>query len=352
MENNPFDIFEQIYESHDNGEISDEEMVFLCESAEEKLGLIQESFFGIGGAVESGGNNYIKTMGKKICEYASKAIKDEKEVSFSEIKSIISDIGKKVVDIVGDLRLSQLFEWSAVCKQYFGNGSVKTLSTFFSGTLPNIMDPYVKKCNEASSHTDKYSHIKKGVSALEAEVKKASTMVGKHYAQFFKDHKDAKNGSKSLGDKIISITNKHVSEHNKKMLPEKVNGKSSIKNALRNAKSTLTMARDISKDVKSSLKPNPNRTITGIANLDIDEEFMRKELQKPKKNIGSGSDEKPQKRELAKPTGKAKLTDNIGGSLYKSANSNPIDKRTKKELKPQISDSVMSPYHKGKFKNA
>ena len=28
---NPFDIFEQIYESHDNGEISDEEIIKLLE---------------------------------------------------------------------------------------------------------------------------------------------------------------------------------------------------------------------------------------------------------------------------------------------------------------------------------
>ena len=56
---NPFDIFEQIYESHDNGEISDEEMVFLCESAEEKLMLVQENFFGIGGAVETRGKQLV-----------------------------------------------------------------------------------------------------------------------------------------------------------------------------------------------------------------------------------------------------------------------------------------------------
>lgn len=329
---NPFDIFEQIYEAHDNGEISDEEMVFLCESAEEKLMLVQENFFGIGGAVETRGKQLVDKMVKDICEYASKTLKAGKDVTIGPIADIIKSIGAKIVGTIGNIHVER------------GDSSI---SKYFQ-KLPEKMKPFVDKSNSAKSYTDKYSAIKEGSVALKQDITSLSKTVAKNYAEFFKDHKD-QNG-KQLGDKISKIVNQHVDTYKKDTKPEKTGNKESLKNSVHNVKSGMKMVKNIISDTKYAFHPQPHRTSKGVPNLDVPEEYRRRELQVPKILMGSGGKTEisvPDPRDDSykdKNNDRKKALDKLASKIGKRANS----RKSRNSLTlHDISD--VSIYHKGHF---
>ena len=331
---NPFDIFEQIYESHDNGEISDEEMVFLCESAEEKLMLVQENFFGIGGAVETRGKQLVDKMVKDICEYASKTLKAGKDVTIGPIADIIKSIGAKIVDTIGNIDIN-----------VYSNGH-PTITGYFR-ELPGKMEPYIEKSNSAESYAAKYAPIKDGAGVVKQDIMRLSKKVATKYAEFFKDHKDS-NG-KQLGDTITKIVNQHVDKYKKDSKPEKSGGQESLKNSIHNVKSGMKMVRGIVKDTKSALEPNPRKTLKGIPNLHVPEDYTRKELQVPKMKMGSGGKTEisvPDPRDDSykhKNTERKKTLEKLATKLGKRANS----ERNRGENWLDVGG--FSIYHHGKF---